>query len=350
MQLEHYRKYLLDLKNYLDLDEGSRDYIQKVFEGRNPYLFLLNAKHGQPKPLTPKSTSEILGEYFPLVMNCNRHLLRTNLVERGVSGEVAQAIMGHGDMGQDPFARYSALSMADLEDAKAVINDIGFEIGLAPLAHSTVERSIKLEISTSRRKVVEAGAYATQRDNRARRRRKERGRQAEKGRRWTEEKLAEAENRIEELRDEEKANAWQKETIRQLNEAHTPEYAWKAARYALAKAIDELNERHRLNIPIVAPPRKLRPPSPMRNEAMFDASRVVQRASSAFLRSLSKPIDIRNVSKESWLALVLFSAACFGGLTDPKVLLAFGRRLQGKPRVRLAYVKSLDLCWDGFSL
>ncbi|MDH5766975.1 MAG: hypothetical protein OEZ38_13265, partial [Gammaproteobacteria bacterium] len=45
-----------------------------------------------------------------LPLNFNRHYLRTRLREEGVAGEVIDAFMGHWELGQEPFGRYSSLS------------------------------------------------------------------------------------------------------------------------------------------------------------------------------------------------------------------------------------------------
>jgi len=39
--------------------------------------------------------------------------LRTRLREKGVSGEIVDAFMGHWEHGQEPFGRYSSLSPTD---------------------------------------------------------------------------------------------------------------------------------------------------------------------------------------------------------------------------------------------
>ena len=344
-QLRNYRSYLLDMQNYLQVDDRSKDYIEKVLQGRNPYLFTLDEASGRIRPLTPADISKILGMFFPLILNCNRHLLRTYLIEHGDSDEVVQAIMGHGDMGQSPFARYSALSTADLEDAKAVVEKMIIELGFAPLAHSTAKRAIEPELTVEKRKGHVSGVFLAQRTKLARQRRKQRLKEIDEGRQWVAAKLAEARNGINSLQDDNRANEWQKTTISELDKALRSEYGWCAARHALSKGIEALNERFNLNLPVVAPPRRLSPPPPMRNQEMFDALRVVQKAASTFVCALSKPVRISQLKQDSLLALVLFSAACFGGLTDPNALLALARRLQSDSRLRLTYVRSLDLCW-----
>ncbi len=135
-QLNHYRDYLPTLEGYLYAMSGSqRDYIRGVWKNVNPFLFTLDGPRTKPTPLSPRRISKILNDFLPFDLNWTRHVLRTELSHRGVRDDVIQAFMGHGKAGQEPFSRYSALTVADLAEVSRVVDEIAAAMGAEPLAH-----------------------------------------------------------------------------------------------------------------------------------------------------------------------------------------------------------------------
>ena len=346
-QLDYYRQYLLEIGNYLDHHAPSRTYLEAVMANKAPYLFTLEGENRKPQPLTPEKVKKVLQDYLPLVLNFHRHTMRTELVKREVSDEVVQALMGHGDMGQEPHARYSALSMRDLEDAADIIEEVALELGLEPLRGTTVDHCLPPLVPLGKSRSVVA--VPAQRDTLLAERKRERKEQTEIGRRWADGKIDEASKILEKLRDDQYADHWQEDLLKnQLKKDLTNEYAWRSAFFELSKRLDELNERHQLNIPIAAPPRRLCPPTPIRNQSMFNAHRIVQRAAAAFQNTLAETENIQNAKPRHLKALTVFSAACFGGLANPEALFAFARRLQSRPKLHLTGFVPLNLCWVEF--
>ena len=47
---------------------------------------------------------------YRLPMNANRHFLRTNLIADNCPVEVVDAFLGHWEIGQEPWGRFSGLS------------------------------------------------------------------------------------------------------------------------------------------------------------------------------------------------------------------------------------------------
>lgn len=106
-----------------------------------PYpMFLLNpsakksrSEFGLPAQLRPGKLTELVGDFFYLPMNFDRHFLRSNLLERGVSIEALDMFMGHWHLGTEPWGRFSTYSMRDHKDQiRGPITDLLNEIGATP--------------------------------------------------------------------------------------------------------------------------------------------------------------------------------------------------------------------------
>jgi hypothetical protein len=75
-----------------------------------PGLFFLNQNHDgvEVRPGSLESYFALIG--YSLPVNANRHYLRTNLLRLGCPLEVTNAFMGHWELGQEPWGRFSGLS------------------------------------------------------------------------------------------------------------------------------------------------------------------------------------------------------------------------------------------------
>ncbi|WP_311945386.1 hypothetical protein [Halomonas piscis] len=69
--------------------------------------FLLLDVYGNPQQITPARLEYHLQWPHSPPLNINRHYLHTQLKERGCSAELVDAFLGHWDMGQEPWAKYS---------------------------------------------------------------------------------------------------------------------------------------------------------------------------------------------------------------------------------------------------
>lgn len=69
------------------------------------------------KPIGQKTPKAILRAWYPFPENAHRHYLRTRLRELGVDGGIVDALLGHSDVGHEPYARHSALAPMQLIEA-----------------------------------------------------------------------------------------------------------------------------------------------------------------------------------------------------------------------------------------
>ena len=344
-QLNHYRNYLSRLAMHLR-SHRSRQYVLAALKSRVPFLFTLEDGPRAPVPLRPAEISKLLKDFFPLVPNWARHLQRTALAGREVDDDVIQAFMGHGESGQEPFSRYSALTWAAVRDVSEHIEAIGDELNIQPLSHgpSSVYPTLLDQA------VDDTFEYEAQRKKNARSRRKASLKETKIGLNWAKQQILEATKRVDELKDTDVSEAWSKDVMRRLDEALRKKGAWMAARAYLASGLDAMNGRFKLAIPIPAPPQRLHRTPPMHNGPAFRSRKAVHGAARSFLDAIQEGDSLVHMSKEELLPLVLFSSACFGALADPEALLAFGQALH-KGKTHLKYAngeKGEDLCWLDF--
>ena len=343
-QLNHYRAYLSWLPTKLGRHDRRREYVEAALNGQVPYLFTLQGDPREPQPLSPKRVEEILEPISPLNLNWTRHYLRTKLTDRRVHDDVIQAMLGHGDLGQEPFARYSALTMAALKDASDQIEALAGELGIEPLPHPDGNAK---EIRQGRKTELWF-RYEERRKANAARRRQHRTREVQRGQEWVKRKVTEIEANVEGLKAQDAADDWLEKTLVDLNDERPKKIAWLAARAHLAKELDRLNEQHELAITV--PPRPRRPcRTPlMHDQSMFRAGVAVQKAAAKFVEALEDPETILEASDEALLSLTLFSAACFGALAEPEALLALRRVLRswevGDKLLNCAPAP-VNLCW-----
>lgn len=107
-----------------------------AMNGEGPMLFYLSAHNGDDEvvaqPVAPKElAAQLARNIWPLPLNWGRHVQRS-LLQR-VSGDLADAFMGHADPGAEAMARHSGFSQADLEDLRTALTDICEELGVVPL-------------------------------------------------------------------------------------------------------------------------------------------------------------------------------------------------------------------------
>ena len=126
-QLSNYREHRQSILSYLVLTSKRDLDIQLI-----PELFLLD-ELGQVIEVRPKNLKPLLENILPLPINSNRRYLRTHLRQSGCPAEIVDAFMGHWSRGQEPWGRYSSLSMtASIEVLKPyllnIVDGVGFEV------------------------------------------------------------------------------------------------------------------------------------------------------------------------------------------------------------------------------
>jgi hypothetical protein len=100
VMVEQFRAYLKHRKAML-----SRLQLYLGQDWDTPFLFL--DTYGKPKQVTPDRLENHLQWPQSPPLNINRHYLHTQLKEHGCSAALTDAFMGHWDMGQEPWAKYS---------------------------------------------------------------------------------------------------------------------------------------------------------------------------------------------------------------------------------------------------
>jgi len=87
---------------------GKLQIIDRIESGEwLPFLFFM-AEKGWCE-VRQKNVAPIIEEAMPLPMNANRHYIRSKLRETNCPAETVQQFLGHWEIGQEPFSRYSGL-------------------------------------------------------------------------------------------------------------------------------------------------------------------------------------------------------------------------------------------------
>lgn len=89
----------------------------KAFEPlvRSAPSWLFFIVDGKASLVTPALLTEIRGAAYPFRGNVQRHYLRTELAERRTSGQLIDALLGHGAFGEAAYGSYSCFSPRDLK-------------------------------------------------------------------------------------------------------------------------------------------------------------------------------------------------------------------------------------------
>jgi hypothetical protein len=111
-QISAYWAHLATLRSVLGHD--------CVPEGEHLFLF---DKNGKDVKLTQSVLKNALFGFYPYRLNAQRHFHRTMLRELGVPAQVIDAHLGHGAMGQEPYAAHSCFSPARLQDELGPVLD-----------------------------------------------------------------------------------------------------------------------------------------------------------------------------------------------------------------------------------
>lgn len=100
LMIEQYQRYLSHRRHLLS---QLNTFIQE--DWGTPFWFMDSL--AKPIQVTPRRLQDRFNWPGNPPLNANRHYLRTYLCENGVPGEYVDAFMGHWDIGQTPWDRYS---------------------------------------------------------------------------------------------------------------------------------------------------------------------------------------------------------------------------------------------------
>ncbi|MCW9088011.1 MAG: hypothetical protein OQK54_00570 [Gammaproteobacteria bacterium] len=95
----------------------------REFANNNIGNFFFIDDNLRPSKEIPKQIKSIINEFWNLPLNTNRHYLRSNLRELGISGELIDGTLGHWQYGEEPYGRFSTLIPDELN--KIVKNAVG---------------------------------------------------------------------------------------------------------------------------------------------------------------------------------------------------------------------------------
>ncbi|AKO51375.1 hypothetical protein ABA45_02215 [Marinobacter psychrophilus] len=99
---------LIYVKAHLDWLSSQLQWYGLLEKEQAPFLFYLSLDL-EPIQITPKTMTEQFKWAYPMPLNLNRHWLRTELKNQGVSGAFVDHFMGHWDGGGEPWGKYSCV-------------------------------------------------------------------------------------------------------------------------------------------------------------------------------------------------------------------------------------------------
>ncbi len=100
------------LANEIRLSAVEFPYFKKMGKGQIPFFFFLNSDDNFKNIKSSTLQANIEWSYV-LPLNANRHYSRTQLRQLKVPAELVDAFMGHWEVGQEPFGKFSTLSPSD---------------------------------------------------------------------------------------------------------------------------------------------------------------------------------------------------------------------------------------------
>jgi hypothetical protein len=99
------------------------DHIALIKAGHADMLFFID--EGQVIQISPKTLKPYMTEQFPVAPNWHRHFLRSFLMTReNISPSLIDCFMGHEEMGQEGFGRFSGFSYADFKELSNVLQQL----------------------------------------------------------------------------------------------------------------------------------------------------------------------------------------------------------------------------------
>lgn len=128
-QLRYYREHVIRMRqrlaseNYQSLDKldaalhipelsshrmPNRSADAQKLENAAPFLFFLN-QGAMVQDVSPSLIAAHLGKDWELRIGSLRHYVRTGLLKAGCSGEIINALFGHGERGESPWGKFSTL-------------------------------------------------------------------------------------------------------------------------------------------------------------------------------------------------------------------------------------------------
>lgn len=123
------KRHIERLSGYLKVyDTELSSYLSDSLSGDLPLFSIFDMTSGKLVSLRPGLLRSVLRDTWPFALNWQRHFMRTMLREKGVSGDIVNAWMGHSDFGEEALGPWSGLSIADIGGLKTVLQEILMEL------------------------------------------------------------------------------------------------------------------------------------------------------------------------------------------------------------------------------
>lgn len=87
----------------------NREMDQENMAARSPVLFFLSHQGTDMLDVSPSLLASYLGPEWSLRVGALRHFVRSHLLQSNRSGEIINALLGHGERGESPWSRFSTL-------------------------------------------------------------------------------------------------------------------------------------------------------------------------------------------------------------------------------------------------
>lgn len=133
-QLENYERHLqvLFATSDLRLRRGGEP------ESEACFLISLSEERAGTQEVRPGTLTSYLEDFLGLPANAHRRFMRTELREAGCPADYVNAFMGHASYGEEPWCRYSSLSVKNYRVVmerylEPILRDLGFEAAASRL-------------------------------------------------------------------------------------------------------------------------------------------------------------------------------------------------------------------------
>jgi hypothetical protein len=122
-QMTQYLSHIRAMKqHYSNYNPALRKQLEEIENGKAPTFFFICGE--KIEHVVPSNLERELKEIMPFKLNWHRHFLRSYLRYKNLTGDWVDAWMGHSNLGDEGFARFSSLSMKNLEKVAQELNSL----------------------------------------------------------------------------------------------------------------------------------------------------------------------------------------------------------------------------------
>jgi hypothetical protein len=102
------------------------------------FSYLISEERAGTQEVRPGTLTSYLEDFLGLPANAHRRFMRTELREAGCPADYVNAFMGHASYGEEPWCRYSSLSVKNYRVVmerylEPILRDLGFEAAASRL-------------------------------------------------------------------------------------------------------------------------------------------------------------------------------------------------------------------------